>query len=239
MSNEASFHHRVLVVDDEPAVRRFLRHTLEEAGLVVQEAGCGRSALEQLRRERPDVVLLDLCLPDLSGIDVVRVLREWSTIPVVMLSVQTDDADIVEALDAGADDFVTKPIGVSQLLARLRSAIRRGARAATPEAAVEVGPLKVDLAKRLVTMDGRAIGLTPTEYDLLKVFADNPGRIVTHLHLLQAVWGKASLDDVGLLRVNMCNLRRKLEQVGSGRRLLLTEPGVGYRLTTEVGRQPC
>lgn len=220
---------RILVVDDEAGVRRFLRHALEEAGLKVAEAETGLQALESLRTHHHDLVLLDLCLPDMTGIDLVKVMREWSRVPVVMLSVHDDESDIVEALDAGADDYMRKPMSTPELLARLRSALRRGARDTT-EAVFEVGQLRVDTLARLVSVAGESVSLTPTEYDLLKVLIQSPGRVLTHLHLLRAIWGKAAPEDVGVLRVNVCNLRRKLEAKGGGERWILTEPGVGYRL---------
>lgn len=224
-----STHHRVLVVDDEGAVRRFLRNLLEGAGFTIVEAGSGGEALEVMKKSHPDVVLLDLRLPDMSGVDVLQVLREWSKVPVVMLSVQNQESDIVAALDAGADDYLSKPFGSAELLARLRSALRRAVR----ETAHEVfssGDLVVNLETRTVTVAGEGVNLTPTEYDLLKAFVQNPGRVLTHVHLLRSVWGNGYLDDIGVLRVNISNLRRKLENGGEGRRLLLTEPGVGYRL---------
>ena len=220
---------RVLVVDDETAVRRFLRHLLEGGGFSILEAGNGQDALTALKRQHPDAVLLDLGLPDLSGVDVLRVLREWSKVPVIMLSVQDAEQDIVTALDAGADDYLTKPFGTAELLARLRSALRRAVREGGTDEIFSTGDLVVNLESRVVTVRGQLVSLTPTEYDLLKVFVQNAGRVLTHIHLLRAVWGNGYADDIGVLRVNISNLRRKLED-GGGPRLLLTEPGVGYRL---------
>lgn len=226
---KAANENRVLIVDDEPGVRSFLRDALEEAGLQVFEAGTGVEAIESLRTRDLDLVVLDLGLPDMSGTDVLKVVREWSRVPVVMLSVQDDEADIVEALDAGADDYMRKPMSTPQLLARLRSALRRTERE-TRDAVFEVGKLRIDAVARTVTVSGESISLTPTEYDLLKLLAQNSGRVLTHLHLLRAIWGKSAPDDVGVLRVNICNLRRRLETKEGGRGLLQTEPGVGYRL---------
>lgn len=220
--------HRVLVVDDEAAVRRFLRNLLEGAGFIVLEAATGIEALDLLKKKHPDVVLLDLRLPDMTGVDVLTVLREWSRVPVLMLSVQNEETDIVAALDAGADDYLSKPFGTAELLARLRSALRRAVREGTIEV-YKNGDLVVDLETRIVRVGEKMVSLTPTEYDLLKEFVQNVGRVLTHVHLLRAVWGKGYAEDVGVLRVNISNLRKKLEG-GGRRRLLLTEPGVGYRL---------
>lgn len=223
--------HRVLVVDDESAVRRFLRNLLEGAGFTIFEAGTGGEALDAMKKKPPDVILLDLRLPDMTGLDVLKVLREWSKVPVVMLSVQNEEQDIVAALDAGADDYLCKPFGTAELLARLRSALRRAVRETASET-FSTGDLHVNLQTRTVTVAGEAVSLTPTEYDLLKMFVQNPGRVLTHVHLLRSVWGNGYAEDIGVLRVNISNLRKKLEGGGAGRRLLLTEPGVGYRMLT-------
>lgn len=223
--------HRVLVVDDESAVRRFLRNLLEGAGFTIFEAGTGGEALDAMKKKHPDVVLLDLRLPDMTGLDVLKVLREWSKVPVVMLSVQNEEQDIVAALDSGADDYLCKPFGTAELLARLRSALRRAVRETASET-FSNGELHVNLQTRTVTVAGEAVSLTPTEYDLLKMFVQNPGRVLTHVHLLRSVWGNGYAEDIGVLRVNISNLRKKLEGGGDGRRLLLTEPGVGYRMLT-------
>lgn len=230
MSAETS-NHRVLVVDDESAVRRFLRNLLEGAGFDIFEAGTGAEALDAMKKKHPDVILLDLGLPDMTGLDVLKVLREWSKVPVVMLSVQNEEQDIVAALDAGADDYLCKPFGTAELLARLRSALRRAVRETASET-FSNGDLHVNLQTRVVTVGGEAVNLTPTEYDLLKMFVQNPGRVLTHVHLLRSVWGNGYIEDIGVLRVNISNLRKKLEGGGGGRRLLLTEPGVGYRMLT-------
>lgn len=222
---------RVLVVDDEPGVRSFLRDALEEAGLIVFEAATGIEALESLRTRDLDLVVLDLCLPDMTGTDVLKVLREWTRVPVVMLSVYDDETDIVEALDSGADDYMRKPMSTPQLLARLRSALRRSKGGAVLDSVFEVGNLRIDTIARSVTVSGESVSLTPTEYDLLKLLAQNMGRVLTHLHLLRSIWGKDSPENVGVLRANICNLRRKVEARTGGKGLLLTEPGVGYRLS--------
>lgn len=229
MSAEAA-QPRVLVIDDENGVRRYLRHLLEGAGFAFFEAGTGVEGLDAMRKRHPDALLLDLGLPDMTGVDVLRILREWSSIPVLMLSVQNEERDIVNALDAGADDYLSKPFGTAELLARLRAALRRAVRESGEETFIS-GDLQVRLETRAVSVAGQPVSLTPTEYDLLKVFVQNAGRVLTHLHLLRAVWGNGYAEDIGVLRVNISNLRRKLEGE-NGRRLILTEPGVGYRLLT-------
>jgi two-component system KDP operon response regulator KdpE len=218
----------VLVVDDEAAIRRFLRTTLAANGYAVFVAATAAEALAAAASHRPDVVILDLGLPDGDGIQVTRALREWSRVPIVILSVREREADKVAALDAGADDYVTKPFGTSELLARLRAALRRSA--PTADAPVfRSGELVVDFARRRVSVGGREIQLTPTEYELLRVLATNAGRVLTHGHLLRTVWGPAYEDQSHLVHVNMSNLRRKLEPDPARPRFVVTEPGVGYR----------
>jgi two-component system KDP operon response regulator KdpE len=220
---------RVLVVDDEPAIQRFLHSALTAHGQTVLEASDGNQALEQVALHRPDLVILDLGLPDIDGIEVTRRIREWSTIPIIILSVRGQESDKIAALDAGADDYLTKPFGVGELLARMRVAMRRLAPAAN-EAVFVTGTLTVDLARRLVTLAGEEIQLTPTEYDLLRVLVTHAGKVLTHHQLLRQVWGPGYEPDSHLLQVNVSNLRRKLEPDPSRPRFLITEPGVGYRL---------
>jgi len=220
---------RVLVVDDEPAIRRFLRASLSAHDYVVFEADTGQDALSAVTAVRPDLVILDLGLPDLDGIDVTRLLREWSRVPIIILSVRGQESDKIAALDAGADDYVTKPFGVGELLARMRVALRRTA-PGDSEPVTEVGGLVIDLARRLVTVEGHPVQLTPTEYGLLRVFAMNVGKLMTHRQLLREVWGPGYDLEIHLLRVNIYNLRHKIEPEPSRPRYILTEPGVGYRL---------
>lgn len=222
---------RVLVVDDERAIRRLLRPSLSAHQYTVLEAASGQEALAAVATSRPDIVILDLGLPDLAGIEVTRQLREWTSIPIIILSVRDQEEDKIAALDAGADDYLTKPFGVGELMARMRVALRRAAR---PEAepVFTTGELTVDLMKRLVTLADCDVQLTPTEYDLLKLLVTHAGKVVTQRQILQQVWGVDYEQDTHLLRVNISNLRRKLEPDPSRPTYILTEPGIGYRLRT-------
>lgn len=218
---------RALVVDDEPAVRRFLRTSLTPRGYIVSEASTGQEAIQMVAESRPDVILLDMGLPDLDGLQVTRVLREWCKIPIVILSVRDQEADKVAVLDAGADDYLTKPFGLNELMARLRVAMRR-AHQDPDEPVLVSGPLRIDLPNRQVTRDGQHIVLTPTEYDILKVLARSGGKVLTHQQLIRAVWGHIE-QDLHTVRVNISNLRKKVEP-NPGRPIFIqTEPGVGYR----------
>jgi two-component system KDP operon response regulator KdpE len=219
----------VLVVDDELSIRRFLRLSLSAHHYTVHEAANGEDALAQVTLHRPDLIILDLGLPDLSGLEVTRRLREWSQVPILILSVRGAEEDKIAALDAGADDYVTKPFGIGELLARMRVAIRR-AHSGTPGPIFTAGELTVDLARRAVTRGGAAVHLTPIEYDLLRVLVNHAGRVITHRQLFDQVWGAGEAHDAHLLRVNISNLRRKIETNPSRPQHLLTEPGVGYRL---------
>jgi two-component system KDP operon response regulator KdpE len=223
---------RILVVDDERAIRRFLSATLTGHGHLVYEAATGKDGLRALSADRPDVVILDLGLPDMDGTEVIRQLRSWSQTPVIVLSVREHEDDKIAALDAGADDYLTKPFGVGELMARIRAAIRRVAQTGS-EPVFEVGDLKVDLGRRRVTLQGREIGLTPTEYDLLRAMVRHAGRVLTQRHLLREVWGGAYDTETHTLRVNISNLRHKIEPDPSRPQFILTEPGVGYRLRAE------
>lgn len=220
---------RVLVVDDEPAIRRFLHTALAGHGYSLFEASSGQDALSAVVAHRPDLVLLDLGLPDMDGIEVTRRLREWTAIPIIIVTVQEQEAAKVAALDMGADDYVTKPFGMGELLARLRVALRRASAPAVAPVFTS-GSLTMDLARRLVTVDGRDVQLTPTEYDLLRVLVVHAGKVLTHRQLLRQVWGSGYEGETHLLRVNMSNLRHKLEPDAARPQLILTEPGVGYRL---------
>ena len=220
---------RVLVVDDEPQILRALRINLRVRNYEVDTAATGSEALTTAGRHPPDLVLLDLGLPDLDGVEVIEGLRGWTQAPIIVLSGRADSTDKVEALDAGADDYVTKPFGMEELLARMRAAIRRAAPAAD-EPVVRLGDLVIDLAAKTVSRDdGEAIRLTPTEWHLLEVLLRNPGKLLTQRQLLTEVWGPGYADASGNLRLYMAQLRRKLEPDPARPRWLLTEPGMGYR----------
>ena len=225
----------VLVVEDDAAVRRVLASTLPAHGFQVLEAATASAALRDAAQYVPDLVLLDLGLPYLDGIEVTRRLREWTAMPIIVLTARGQEAAKVDALDAGADDYVTKPFGFPELLARLRVALRHASRptGGGPETVFEAGPLKVDLELRRVYVEGREVHLTPTEYKLLAVLVRHAGRVVTHKHLIRDVWGPWTPEQNRELRVYMTQLRRKLEPAPMRARLFETEAGVGYRLRTD------
>jgi two-component system, OmpR family, KDP operon response regulator KdpE len=219
---------RVLVIDDEAPILRALRINLAARKFEVSTAADGASGLAAMARDRPDVLILDLGLPDMDGTDVIRGVRGWTTTPIIVLSAWGQESQKVAALDAGADDYVTKPFGMDELLARLRAAVRRASPA--PEApVVSTGDFTVDLADKRVTRDGQDVRLTPTEWQLLEVLVRHSGRLVTQRQLLAEVWGPGYQKEAHYLRVYMANLRRKLEPDPSAPRYLLTEPGIGYR----------
>ena len=220
---------RVLIVDDETSIRRYLRAALSAQGLAIYEASNGQEAINAVVANHPDIIILDLGLPDIDGIEVTRRLREWSQTPIIILSVREAENDKIAALDAGADDYLTKPFGTGELMARMRVALRRLSTA--PDAPVlQIDNLKMDLSRRLVTVDGQPISLTPTEYEILRLLLQNAGKVLTHHQLLRQVWGTAYESEMHILRVNISNLRRKIEPDPSRPHYLLTEPGVGYRI---------
>jgi two-component system KDP operon response regulator KdpE len=219
---------RILVVDDEAPIRRYLRAALSAQGFNVYESASGEEALQAVLSHRPDIIILDLGLPDIDGIEVTRRLREWSQTPIIILSVREAEQDKIAALDAGADDYLTKPFGTGELLARMRVALRKQSSAAN-EPIFESKGLSVDFARRLVTVNGQEVQLTPTEYDLLKILVTHAGKVITHRQLLRQVWGDG-YDDMHILRVNISNLRGKIEPDPSRPTYIHTEAGVGYRL---------
>jgi two-component system KDP operon response regulator KdpE len=224
----------VLVVDDERQILRALQTNLRGAGYDVTIAASAQEALTAAAMRPPDAVILDLVLPDGSGVEVARELRSWSAAPILVLSVVGDEAEKVAALDAGADDYVEKPFGIDELLARLRALLRRAGPSTDP--VLEVGELVVDLDKRLVTVGGRRVQLTPNEFELLRVLAQNEGKLMTHPTILREVWGPAYGTESHYLHVYVSQLRRKLEDDPARPRYLLTEPGAGYRLVNPVAR---
>ena len=225
---------RILIVDDERSIRRFLRTTLQAQGFQVFEAATGREALDNSVADHPDALILDLGLPDMDGIEVTRGIRKRSQVPIVILSVREQETDKIAALDAGADDYLTKPFGAGELLARLRAVMRR-LLPQEEDPVLKIGKLTVDLSKRIVTVKDQPVKLTPTEYDVLKMLVLSSGKVVTHRHLLQTVWNKTEdLEGVAhLLRVTMSNLRGKIEADPNRPFYILTEPGIGYRLRSE------
>jgi two-component system KDP operon response regulator KdpE len=223
---------RVLVVDDEPQIIRGLKVILANAGYRVEEATTKKEALDSVSIRPPDAIVLDLVLPDGSGIEVCEEIRRWSQVPIVVLSAVGDEHQKVRALDAGADDYVTKPFGSEELLARMRAVLRR--RSDEGGSAVQVGELEIDLADRSVRRNGEQLHLTPIEFDLLSKLAEHPGRLVTHRQLLQEVWGPGYEDETHYLRVHFAHVRAKIESDPSNPRYVITEPGIGYRLQAEA-----
>ena len=225
----------ILIIEDEQSLRRFLGVTLGSQKYRIIEAETGEAGLRLAASDRPDLIILDLGLPDIDGIEVTRRLREWSAIPIIVVSARGKEQDKVVALDAGADDYLTKPFGVGELLARVRVVLRHLAstKSDSSEPVFEVGTLKVDLARREVSVDAKPIHLTRNEFKLLSVLVKNAGRVLTHRHLLNEVWGPHSDGETHYLRVYMNQLRQKLETHAARPRYLLTEPGVGYRLADE------
>ena len=219
---------RILVVDDELAIQRFLRSVLDVEGFSLHVADTGAAALAAAAMFKPDLVLLDLGLPDMDGLTVLGSLREWSSVPVIVLSVREQEDEKVTVLDAGADDYLTKPFGMAELLARIRVVLRRVVQSSEP--VFRSGELEMDMACRRVTLKGVEVSLTPTEYDLLKLMVSHAGKVITHNQILKQLWGVAYIDQPQVLRVNISNLRHKLETDASRPRYILTEPGVGYQL---------
>ncbi|MGQ0666442.1 MAG: response regulator [Nitrospiraceae bacterium] len=230
MSQEAT----ILLIEDEPEIRRFLRTTLPAHGFRLYEAATGRDGLTEAKSRNPDLILLDLGLPDLGGSEVIRQVREWTATPIIVLSARDQEQVKVAALDLGADDYVTKPFGVNELLARMRAALRHATQSADVlEPVFTLGDLKVDLGRRQVFVSGKEIHLTPIEYKLLTTLIRYAGKVLTHRQLLKEVWGPLHVEEGHYLRVYMRQLRNKLEKTPAHPRYLVTELGVGYRLRTE------
>ena len=223
---------RVLVVDDESQIRRFLRASLTGHDYQVVEAANGHDALQQVVAAKPDLMILDLGLPDMDGLEILKRVREWSKMPIIVLSVREREQDKIAALDAGADDYLTKPFGVGELLARMRTAMRHTL-PTEQESTFQSGELRIDFARRQVWVANREIKLTPTEYEILKYLAANAGKVVTHQQLLRQVWGPAYVNEPHYVRVYVGQLRHKIETDPAQPQYILTEPGVGYRLRVQ------
>jgi two-component system KDP operon response regulator KdpE len=228
----------VLIVDDEVQIRRFLRAGLELDGFAVEEAENGTTAIRKATLTPPDLLIVDLGLPDMDGSEIVQRLRAWSSVPLIVLSVRSSEAEKVRLLELGADDYVVKPFGMAELLARAHAALRRRVSTATGEPVVRAGRLVIDFGARLVTIDGERVMLTPKEYRLLQVLAQHAGNVVTHQHLLKEVWGSPHEHDVHYLRIFVRKLRQKIEKDATRPQILLTELGVGYRLATAPSEAP-
>jgi len=220
----------ILVIDDEPQIRKFLRISLASQGYKVLEAGTGNDGLSQAALGKPDLLVLDLGLPDMDGQDVLRQFREWSTVPVLVLSVRASEAEKVRALDAGANDYVTKPFGIQEFLARVRALLRQAPNTGRGDSALMIGPLTVDLAFRRVLLDEVEIGLTRKEYAVMAQLARHPGRVITQHQLLKDIWGPTHVEDTHYLRIVVGHLRQKLGDDPTAPRFIVTEAGVGYRL---------
>ncbi|WP_206918803.1 response regulator [Alicyclobacillus suci] len=227
---------KILVIDDEPQIRKMLRITLQAHGFSVGEAASGEDGIIQVSTARQDLVILDLGLPDIQGIEVLRHIREWSEVPVIVLTAKDREEDKILALESGADDYVTKPFGMGELVARIRVALRHGAKSKDDDGPVlTFGALVIDVARRTVELNGEKIKLTPIEYDLLKALAKNAGRVITHRQLFEQVWGgKFQESDSQYVRVHIGHLRKKLEKDPAKATLILTEPGMGYRFDDSV-----
>ena len=229
----ADVHPTILVVEDEPEIRRILRSTLGLEGYRVVESATGRRGSIDAGTHKPDLAIVDLALPDIDGIEVIRRIREWSPMPIIVLSARVQERSKIEALDAGADDYVTKPFGVGELLARVRAALRGAVRSAAGTPVLRFGSTIVDLEKRVASRDGATVRLTPIEFRLLAVLAKHPGMVVTHRQLLTEVWGPTHAADTHYLRIYMKQLRDKLEADPVRPRHLLTETGIGYRMVAD------
>jgi two-component system, OmpR family, KDP operon response regulator KdpE len=227
---------RILIIDDEPQIRRFVKAGLELYGYSVSEAENGSTGINAVAHSRPDLIILDLGLPDMSGVEILNTIRSWSNVPVIVLSVQVEEEQKVRLLRSGADDYVIKPFGIAELAARCEAALRRYHKAVDKDPVVRTGPLTVDLASRAVTLHGRHITLTRQEYRLLHLLASHIGLVITHNQLIKEIWGNSSADNVQYLRTLVRRLRQKLEADPGQPKLLISEAGVGYRLVHRMDR---
>lgn len=232
MSSETKLRPSALVIDDEPQIRRLLRVTLEANGYRVIDAATGNNGVIEAAQRKPDVILLDLGLPDMDGATVLKRIREWSRVPIIILSVRDQEEEKVSALDSGADDYVTKPFNSAELLARLRAALRHG-QPQGADAIFRTGNLEVDLSKRLVLKGGAEVKLTPIEYSLLRLLVTHAGKVLTHRQLLTEVWGEKAVEQSHYLRVHIAHLREKIEENPGQPKLIITEPAIGYRLLAD------
>ncbi len=227
---------KVLIVDDEPQIRRFLKASLAAHDYEVVEADSGKSAIKLCTTEMPDVVVLDLGLPDMDGLEVISELRGWSQVPIIVLSIRSDESDKVDALDRGANDYVTKPFGMAELMARMRATLRlagAGSGDGGHDPVISAGPVEIDMSKRQVSVNGSPVRLSRKEYDLLRILASHPDKVISHQQILQEVWGPAYVEETQYLRVYIGHLRQKLEDDAAEPKLIITEPGVGYRFQVE------
>src|SRR5580704_12460747 len=228
----------VLVIDDEVQIRRLVQSGFGLVGFTVREAKTADEGIRSATLSSPDLIILDLALPDMDGTEVLQRIRSWSEVPIIVLSARANEDEKVRLLELGADDYVVKPFGMAELLARARAAMRRQQRTATGDAVLKIGPVAFDFAARSVSVDGRRISLTRKEYRLLQVLAQHAGNVLTHQHLLREVWGTSHLNDTHYLRIMIRNLRKKIEADPTRPRIILTELGVGYRLGTDDQEQP-
>jgi two-component system KDP operon response regulator KdpE len=224
----------ILVVDDEPQILRVMRASLSARGYEVRTAAGGQEAIDEIRKQAPDLIILDLVMPEISGLEVCRRVREFSSVPIIVLSAKGSESDKVAALDIGADDYVTKPFGMDELLARIRAVMRRVPTSDEASTVLEVGDFRIDMESRSVTVRGREVHLTPKEYDLLVYFMHHPGKVLTHRTLLAAIWGGNYVEQTEYLRVFIGQLRKKIEPDPTSPRYILTEPWIGYRFNPDA-----
>ena len=233
--DSASTGAKILIIDDEPQIRRFLKASLGAHDYDVVEASDGKSAVKACTVESPDLVILDLGLPDIDGLEVISQIREWSKVPIIVLSIRSDESDKVDALDRGANDYVTKPFGMAELMARMRVTLRQAAGSeSADDPVIRAANLEVDLSKRLVSLNGSPVRLSRKEYNLLRILVSHPNKVISHQQILTEVWGPGYVEETQYLRVYIGHLRQKLEADPANPKLFITEPGVGYRFKSEA-----